>query len=107
MLVKKLFNIGGIIESGPTIFLNGDNCQIFNKTKKKDAVILNLKRQSDGQEGKSYLHVMDEYKEIESSLLKWAFVSVSIVGLTLNQLRELDIDLEIERIGNHLQLKGN
>lgn len=106
MKIKEIFRIGGIIQSigGLTVYLNQDNCVVHNKSKIDDAVILHLKRESDGEEGNAYLRVRDEFKSIKDPLLNWAFTSSSIMELTLNQLESLDTNLRIESSGGRLAL---
>lgn len=105
MQVKKLFRIGGLIESidGRSPFLDHDNCKIINVTKKDDALVLSLKREGDGQEGRAYLRVRDQYKNSSQQLLRWAF-SDRIVGLTLNQLNDLETSFSIEQAHGKQQL---
>lgn len=106
MKVKELFKPTGISQSfsGTAIFLDRENCQIVNKTKNEDSVLLHLKRESDGEEGNAYLRAQDKFKTISSELLNWAFVSKNIIGLTLNQLDDLETNLEIESASGKLQL---
>ena len=89
------------------IYLDRDNCLIKNKTKKEDAIVLSLKRESDGEEGKSYLRVRDQFKNISGQLLNWAFTSENIVDLTLNQLDDLETNLNIEKVQGRIQLSKN
>ncbi len=106
MKIKEIFKIGGIMQSigGLTVFLDQNNCIVHNKSKIDDAVILHLKRESDGEEGNVYLRVKDEFKSIKDQLLNWAFASSSIIGLTLSQLESLDTNLTIESAGGKLAL---
>ncbi|MDR3547142.1 MAG: hypothetical protein P4M11_02490 [Candidatus Pacebacteria bacterium] len=106
MKIKEIFRVGGIMQAigGLTPFLDQNNCVVYNKTKADDAVILHIKRESDGEEGNAYLRVKDEFKSIKDSLLNWAFASKSIMGLTLNQLEGLDTNLTIENSGGRLTL---
>ncbi|RJO61205.1 hypothetical protein C4544_03480 [candidate division WS5 bacterium] len=108
MKIKEIFRIGGIMQSigGPTIYLDRDNCVVHNKTKNEDAIILRLKRESDGEEGNVYLRVQDKFKGIKDQLLNWAFTSSSIMGLTLNQLESLDTNLKIESLNGKLTFHG-
>lgn len=92
-------------ERNPAIFLDRENCQIVNKTKNENSIILHIKRESDGEEGRAYLRVQDKFETISAQLLNWAFASESIVGLTLNQLDDLETNLSVESTGGKLQLK--
>jgi hypothetical protein len=107
MKIKELFKPTGISQSigGLAIYLDRENCQVINKTKNEDSVLLHLKRESDGEEGRAYLRVQDQFKSLETELLNWAFVSKSIVGLTLNKLDDLETNLSVESFGGKLQLK--
>jgi hypothetical protein len=100
MKVKELFKSTAVSHSikGLTEFLDRDNCQIINKTKGANFVLLQLKRKSDGEEGHAYLRVKDEFKNSTSEFLRWAFVSEKMMGLTLNQLDNLETNLEPRNI---------
>ncbi|MBI1755330.1 hypothetical protein HYR65_03550 [Candidatus Azambacteria bacterium] len=104
MKVRKLFKPTAISQSigGFTIFLDRDNCEIVNKTKNKNFIMLHLKRKSDGEEGQTHLKVQDQFKTISIQLLNWAFVSKDIIGLTLNQLDDLETNLNIEKVQGRL-----
>lgn len=106
MKVRELFKPVNISQSigGLAIFLDRDNCQIENKTKREASIILHLKRESDGEEGRAHLKARDEYKELSSQLLRWAFINKDVIGLTLNQLDDLETGLNIERFDGRLQI---
>ncbi len=107
MKIKELFKPTGISQSigGTAIFLDRENCQIANKTKNENSIVLHLKRESDGEEGRAYLRVQDKFETLSAQLLNWAFASESIVGLSLNELDELETNLSVESIEARLQLK--
>ncbi len=107
MKVRELFKSTGLTQSigGTAIFLDRENCQIVNKTKNENSIVLHLKRESDGEEGRAHLRVKDEFESLSSELLNWAFASESIVGLTLNQLDDLETNFSVEKFGGRLQLK--
>lgn len=107
MRVRELFKSTGLTQSigGTAIFLDRENCQIVNKTKNENSIVLHLKRESDGEEGRAHLRVKDEFESLSAELLNWAFASESIIGLTLNQLDDLETNLSVEKIGERLQLK--
>ena len=96
MKVKELFKQTAISHSigGLTEFLDRNNCQIVNKTKGEGFVLLHLKRGSDGEEGHAYLRVKDEFRNNAIEFLRWAFVNKKMLGLTLNQLNDLETNLE-------------
>jgi hypothetical protein len=95
MKIKELFKVGGVIQSfgGTSDTLDWHNCTIENKTNKEDALILHLKRKSDGEEGRVYLRVQEKFKNRTHELLKWAFLNKGMIGLTLNQLDNMETDL--------------
>src|SRR3989344_6128612 len=107
MRVRELFKSTGLTQSigGTAIFLDRENCQIVNKTKNENSIVLHLKRESDGEEGRAHLRVQDKFEAISTQLLNWAFASESIVGLTLNQLDDLETNLSVESVDGKLQLK--
>ena len=107
MKIKELFKNTSISQSigGLIIFLDNDNCQIINKTKNIDSIILHLKRESDGEEGQTHLRVQDQLREISTQLLNWVFTSKEIVGLTLNQLADFETNLTIEISQGRLNIK--
>jgi hypothetical protein len=109
MKIKELFKVGDIMQSvgGMTIYLDRNNCVVYNKSRNEDAVILHLKREVDGEEGNAYLRVRDEFKSIKDQLLDWAFASSNIMGLTLNQLESLDTNLNIESLDGKLTIHKN
>lgn len=107
MRIRELFKSTGLTQSigGTAIFLDRENCQIVNKTKNENSIVLHLKRESDGEEGRAHLRVQDKFEILSAQLLNWAFASESIVGLTLNQLDDLETNLSVESTGGKLQLK--
>ena len=107
MRVRELFKSAGITQSigGTAVFLDRENCQIVNKTKNENSIVLHLKRESDGEEGRAHLRVQDKFENVSAELLNWAFIADSIIGLSLNQLDDLETGFSIERIGGKLQLK--
>jgi hypothetical protein len=109
MKIKELFKSVGVSQSigGTAVFLDRENCVIENKTKNEDSVLLHLKRESDGEEGHAYLRVKDEYKELEAPILNWAFNSVGIMGLTLNELEDMETNLAIQKTQGRISLKSN
>lgn len=106
MKMKELFKIGDIMQSidGRSEYLDRNNCVVKNKTKTEEAVILHLKRETDGEEGNAYLRVCEQFKSIATQLLRWAFSSDKIMGLTLNQLPDLETGIEITKTGGKMAL---
>ena len=109
MRVRELFKSTGLTQSigGTATFLDRENCQIVNKSKNENSIVLHLKRESDGEEGRAHLRVKDEFESISAQLLNWAFASESVVGLTLNQLDDLETNLNIEKVQGRIQLVKN
>lgn len=109
MRVRELFKSTGLTQSigGTAIFLDRENCQIVNKTKNENSIVLHLKRESDGEEGRAHLRVQDEFETLSAQLLNWAFASESIIGLTLNQLDDFETNLSVESTGGKFQLIKN
>lgn len=107
MKIKELFKIGDPVQwGGGLAFLDRNNCHVRNKKKNKDAIVLCLKRESDGQEGYAYLRVLDQFESMAEQLLKWVFINNDIMGLTLDQLENLNTNLEIENNRGRLMVKG-
>lgn len=108
MRVRELFKSTGLTQSigGMAIFLDRENCQIVNKSKNENSIVLHLKRESDGEEGRVHLRVQDKFETISAQLLNWAFASQRIVGLNLNQLDDLETNLSVESTVGKLQLKA-
>ncbi len=96
MKVRELFQSVGITQSasGKAPWLDNDNCQIENKTKNDDSVMLVVKRKSDSAEGHAYLRVQDKFKNKTPQLLDWVVNNNEIIGLTLNQLVNKEVILE-------------
>ena len=107
MKTKELFIVGGPSQSfdGRSPFLDQNNCQIVNKTKQDDAVVLSLKRESDSEEGRASMRVRPEYLDPRDQLLTWAFLAPGIIGLTINQLNELETGFEITTFAGRSQLQ--
>lgn len=105
--MKELFQSVGLTQpfAGKTPLLNENNCRIENKTKNEDSVMLLLKRDSDGVAGHAYLRVQEQFKSIAPQLLNWAFAATNIIGLTLNELVDLETNLTIESSGGRLVIK--
>lgn len=106
MLVKEIFQPIGISQSfgGLTTFLGHDDCQVENKTRNEGSVLLHLKRESDGTEGHAYLRVQKDYADISDQLLDWAFAEPRIIGLTINELFDLETGIRISLVNGKLQV---
>ena len=106
MKINELFRVGDVAHTlkGASDFLDRDNCQIVNITKESESIVLHLKRESDGEEGKSYLRVREEFNSIECQLLDAVFGLKSALGLTLNQLAELETGVNLEKSNGRLSI---
>jgi hypothetical protein len=100
MKIKEIFTISEFTQSlgGLSPLLTKDDCRITNKRKTEHSIVLTLKRESDGAGGLSHLKVGAEFQSEATRLLKWAFVSKDIIGLTLNELSDFETNLQIELI---------
>jgi hypothetical protein len=95
MTVKDIFEIGEIMEwedkKKSIKVLDGNDCEIIGKALNKNKVILHMKRLSDGSEGNVFVRLKDpdkQYFPISKKLL----ASKKVVGMTLNQFRDLDVE---------------
>lgn len=96
MKIKDVFNniniivIGGHHPSYPTY----EKGQIINVNLNGNSISLRI-RNSDSVEGDSSLRIKEEFKNKENDIMKW-FVDNqnTLIGLTLGQLRELEIDIK-------------
>ena len=94
-------SIGGL-----TPFLNREDCQVETKIKNENAVMLVMKRASDGEEGHVYIRVKEEFLDLSQALLTYAFNSSELIGLTLTQLDDLELPINIESLNGRLSLKS-
>ena len=109
MKVKDLFNVGEPPQAvvGTREFLNSTNCTVVNKTKQEEAVLLKVKRDQDGMEGNAYLRVLPQYREVAEQLVNWGFADGRMIGLTLNDIRYLDTNIEITSLGGRMMFSQN
>ena len=106
MRVRELFKSGSLTQliKGTTNSLDRENCQIVSKTRSENSIILNLRRESDGNSARARLKVRDKFETISNQLLNWAFNDDKITGLTLNQLDDLETNLSIEKVRGRVRL---
>jgi len=104
MKVRELFHVGTPPQAvvGATEFLDYNNCKVINKTKQERAVILLVRRDSDQREGNAYLRVKPQYNDIAEQLVSWAFADDRMIGLTLNEVDQLDTDIQVTSIGGKM-----
>ena len=95
MIIKEMFEVGVIMEDEDKAVsikvLDGDDCQIMSKALNKNKIILHMKRDSDGSEGNVFVRLKDEFSD-QFPISKKLFASKKVVGLSLNQFRDLDIE---------------
>ena len=71
--------------------LDADDCTITGKVLNKHKIILHMKRLSDGSEGNVFVRLKDDHeKDFETS--KKLLSSKKVIGMTLNQLKNLNIE---------------
>lgn len=61
-------------------------------------VILNMKRDSDGEEGHAHVRVRDLFKTRERILLGLVFTNSKLLGLTLNEVNDFETSITPENI---------
>ncbi|HYF05022.1 MAG TPA: hypothetical protein VEA59_02525 [Patescibacteria group bacterium] len=95
MRISEMFEIGQIFESdekSPNIkALSSDDAVIVGKMLNRKKIILHMKRESDASEGNVFVRLKDEYQD-QFALSKKLLATKHILGLSLNQLRNLQID---------------
>lgn len=93
--IKDMFEIGEIMEQEDKAksikALDDDDCVITGKALNKNKIILHMKRATDGSEGNIFVRLNDTYEK-QFDVSKKLFASKKIIGLTLGQLRKLDIE---------------
>ena len=93
MYFKEVFNIGEIFQSNSKTKedLDLDNCQITGKQMNNKSVILHIKRTGDGKEANVFVKLKDDQIENKEAFKK-LFASKSIVGMSLNELKESKVE---------------
>lgn len=90
-----MFDIGEIMEmedkSKKIKVLTGDDCIVMNKGLNKNKIILYMKRESDDSEGNVFVRLKEEFAD-QFVISKKLLSCKKVIGMTLNQLRELPID---------------
>ena len=71
--------------------LDDDDCVIMSKGLNKNKIILRMKRTVDGSEGNVFVYLKDEFHD-QFPISKKLFASKSVIGLTLGQFKEFDVD---------------
>jgi len=95
VVIKDLFEVGEIMESEEKdkkiVVLDGDNCVIVGKLLNKYKIILQMKREADESTGNVFVRLMDD-KKSEFQTSKKLLASKNVLGLTLNQFKNFDIE---------------
>ncbi len=71
--------------------LDDHNCVIVSKALNKNKIILHLKRETDGSEGNVFVYLKDDNRE-HFPTSKKLFASKKVIGLTLAEFKEFDIE---------------
>lgn len=71
--------------------LDGNDCVIVSKALNKNKIILHMKREVDGSEGNVFVFLKEEFEK-DFAISKKLFISKKVIGLTLNQLKEFNIE---------------
>ena len=95
MKVIDIFEVGEIMEwedkdKGIKV-LDGDDCKITGKVLNKHKIIFHMKRESDGSEGNVFVRLKDEHHD-QFPVSKKLLASKKVIGMTLNQLKNLDVE---------------
>lgn len=95
MKVKDMFLVGEIMEwedkDKSIKVLDGNDCIITGKLLNKRKIILHMKRVSDESEGNVFIRMNEKY-ENEIMVFKKMLASKNVIGLTLNEFKEMDIE---------------
>lgn len=71
--------------------LDGDDCVIISKALNKNKIILHMKRVVDDSEGNVFVYLKDEFSD-QFPVSKKLFASKKVIGLTLNQFKEFEVE---------------
>jgi hypothetical protein len=90
-----MFEVGEIMEwedkDKKIKVLDGDDCVITGKMLNRKKIILHMKRTVDGSEGNVFVGLKDQHSD-QFAVSKKLLGSKVVVGMTLNQFKELDIE---------------
>jgi hypothetical protein len=108
MKIREIFNIGGLRGSftGPQPLLDRNDCEIYQKNIKPEGLALILRRKEDGLEGKVSLKVKDEFNSLENILIKLIYNNEEMIGLTLNQLDDLETGINITETEGRMSIEN-
>jgi len=95
MIVQDMFEVGEIMEwedkDKKIKVLDGDDCLITGKMLNRKKIILHMKRTIDGSEGNVFVGLKNQFSD-QFAVSKKLLGSKTVVGLTLNQFKVLDIE---------------
>jgi|SRR3989344_6595990 len=95
MKIKDLFEVREIMEMEDKAksikILDGDDCVIMSKALNKNKIILHMKRAVDDSEGNVFVTLKEEFKD-QFPVSKKLFASKKVIGLSLNQFKEFDVE---------------
>jgi hypothetical protein len=93
--IKDMFEVGVIMEDEEKAksikILDGDDSVITGKVLNKNKIILHMKRGEDGSEGNVFVRLNDA-NEKNFPVSKKLLASKKVVGLTLNELKNFEIE---------------
>jgi hypothetical protein len=95
MTIKDIFEVGEIMEwedkAKSIKTLSADDCIITGKQLNNKKIILHFKREHDGSEGNVFVKLKEDHiKDFPTS--KKLLASKKVVGMTLNQFKDLDVE---------------
>ena len=95
MKISDMFDVGEIMEwedkATSIKVLDADDCEIVGKTLNKNKIILHMKRNVDGSEGNVFSTLKESHKG-EFAISKKLLASKKVLGMTLNQFKNLNIE---------------
>lgn len=95
MKVQDVFDVGVIMEMEDKDKkikpLDGDDCVVTGKALNKNKIILRMLRESDKSEGNVFVK-LNEQNQKDFPTSKKLLSSRKVVGMTLNQIKELDVE---------------
>jgi len=110
MKIKELFEISDPLGSysGPDAFSGRDDCQIINISKREgeDRIVFTLKRNSDNTESSAYMTVRSEFNDRKDEIISRVQANKNLIGLTLNQLDNLETGINITETEGRMSIEN-
>ena len=95
MKISEMFVVREIMEMEDKAksikVLDDNNCVIVSKALNKNKIILHMKREEDGSEGNVFVYLNDENHD-KFPISKALFASRKVIGLTLAQFKEFEVE---------------